>query len=65
MLHMSNDSFDKVKCCFDFAAIFGNKVERCFDIVDGVDGPLEIRHSLNNSVKHVVFLIIYGVQNTE
>jgi len=25
---------------FDMVAVFGNKVERCFDIVAGVDGAL-------------------------
>jgi len=32
--YRSNDSFDKVKCCF-------NKVERCFNIIAGVDGALD------------------------
>jgi len=28
------------KNLFDIVAVFGNKVERCFDIVAGVDGAL-------------------------
>jgi len=28
---------------FDIVAVFGNKVERCFDIVAGVDQALGIR----------------------
>jgi len=43
--YKSNDSFDKVECCFDIVAIFGNDVERnfvltnwtcsiCFDFIE-------------------------------
>jgi len=34
-----------VACCFYTVAVFGNKVERCFDIIAGVDRPgLRILH---------------------
>jgi len=33
-------TMSKVACCFDNVAVFGNKVERCFNIVAGVDRAL-------------------------
>jgi len=28
--------FDKVECCFDIVAVFGNNVEATFDIVESI-----------------------------
>jgi len=37
-VHTSNN----VEATFDIVAVFGNKVERCFDIIAGVDRALRL-----------------------
>jgi len=38
---------------FDIVAIFGNKVERCFDIVAGVDGALHDVFDVSNPICYI------------
>ena len=48
---------------FDIVAVFGNKVERCFDIVAGVDGALGnlITFHLAVQVEHLVGCVCLSV----